>query len=195
MEVIINFLNADGNWVVLTNFLLVSLIAICNRKDGHRIYIATSILAVYILNIFLYRTIPYNLIYNQLYYSLMDLLVILLLTYRVRILKISGAVFGTKPISGVFSNNHTAKQEKAIIFFFSFSIFMNFLMITEHIVRHPELVGLDESLAYYSVLIFNSYPYLIMGQSILLAITYFTMTVDGFVIRKVKNNPELELRL
>lgn len=195
MEVIIDFLNADGNWVILTNFLLVTLIAICNRKDGHRVYIAASILTVYILNIIFYRTIPYNLIYNQVYYSLMDLLVVLLLIYRVKVLNFSSMLFGTKAISGVFKNSHTAKQEKAIIFFFSFSIVMNLLMVIEHIVRHPELVGLDESLAYYSVFIFNNYPTLIMGQSILLALTYFTMTVDGFVIRKVRKNPELELKL
>ncbi|WP_440053761.1 hypothetical protein ACSLBF_12775 [Pseudoalteromonas sp. T1lg65] len=184
MDLILSYFENVYNTIRTVFIVLLLLVAIVNRHDGHRVYMVAVIMGVHLVSVTILHFVTFTLIETQLFYSLMELVIVLMLIYRVHIIRPIAARYSS--VANLFKNTHKAKQEYAIIFLYCISITYNLAMVIEHLIRHPYIIGFDKSSAVYTVVVYNSYTDFKIIVAAILVLTLFTMTVDGWVIRKTE---------
>lgn len=129
--------------------------------------------------------LPWSIIVSQFAYMSLDLIVAFLIFGRTATISCLQRVF--KYDFKLFSNSNVAKEEFLIIFIYSASAVTSLFMIFEHLLRHPYLIGLDKNYSINSLFVYDLYPTIINGLTILLSTSLLVMTLDGFVIRRYQS--------
>lgn len=186
--------NKLSSYVIICYFSTMLVVVALNVKNALRIWIVGVLCTLSMLDLFvLQQKLPNSIIIHQIAYSLSDLAAILLLKYRLRLGDKLSKVFFKDDSSSylyrVFTDLGYAKQESFIRLSFWFSILTNSILVVEHLIRNPHLIGLDKALGVDSMFIFNLYPYVKLGLVIALTFALLTMTVDGIVGRRLKLDP------
>ncbi|WP_462156295.1 hypothetical protein [Pseudoalteromonas piscicida] len=163
--------------------LLINIIILC-RKDGHRVYLAWVLFFERIIDLSIKPILPWDLIISQSVYFSLNIMTLLLIVYRVSLINYLRSITPFK--FKLFNNNNTAKEQIAISYIYGFVAILCLGMIGEHILRHPELIGLSESLAIPIRLLYDSYPLIVTALTYLLILILFIMTIDGWAIRKMR---------
>ena len=91
-------------------------------------------------------------------------------------------------VIGILEDRSITRQELGICFIISVSIVVNVVLVIEHSLRHPEFFGFTkyDKISEHLMYVYNSYPDIKMGLLALVTFALFTMTVDGWVSRKLK---------
>lgn len=186
--------NKVYSYVVVCYFSVMLIVVGLNVKDALRIWIVGVLFSLSMVDMFIFQPyLPNSILTHQLAYTMSDLVAIFLLKYRLRIgAKISTAFCKPESSSYIYrvcTDLGYAKQEAFIRMMFTFSIFSNVATAAEHILRNPHLIGLSQDFSFFSVFVYELYPYAKLGLVVALTIALLTMTVDGFVGRRLKVDP------
>ncbi|MCG7550978.1 hypothetical protein [Pseudoalteromonas sp. Of7M-16] len=186
--------NKIYSYVVVCYFSAMLIVVGLNVKDALRIWIVGVLFTLSMVDMFIFQPyLPNSVLAHQFAYTLSDLAAIFLLKYRLRVgVKISTAFCKAESNSYLYrvcTDLGYAKQEAFIRMMFMFSIFSNIAMAVEHILRNPSAIGLSQDLRIFTVFVYELYPYAKLGLVVALTFALLTMTVDGFVGRRLKVDP------
>ncbi|MCG7540239.1 hypothetical protein DS891_09360 [Pseudoalteromonas sp. JC28] len=185
MEYVLNIFDSPRLAITeIVFFTLLIAVIVANRKDGHRVYLVLVMFSTKLADLIIRPFLPWDVITFQFALFILNLLPVLLITYRLSI--VSWVQKVTSLSFTVFNNNNTAKEQIAISYIYGFVAILCLGMIGEHILRHPELIGLSESLAIPIRLLYDSYPLIVTALTYLLILILFIMTIDGWAIRKMR---------
>jgi hypothetical protein len=183
-----------SSYVLICYFSAMIVVAGLNVKDALRIWIVGVLLLLSAIDMFLLRQyLPDSLVIRQIAYTISDVLALFLLKYRLRLGARISATFCREDSNSylyrVCTDLGYAKQEWFLRNMLVFSALGNLALILEHIIRNPHLIGLSRELGYYSIFVYELYPFYKLGLVIAVTLALLTMTVDGFVVRYLKINP------
>lgn len=185
-----NFDFSQASTYVVISYLLITLgVFIFNFKDPNRIWIASVLLLGATIDSFVVQQyLPSGIIKHMIVYSIMDFTMIKLIKKRVVICSFfQEKANASGRFKDVLENLECTKQEWVIRKILIVSILVNFAMIVEHFIRHPEYIGLKENpeLVDKFQYVFTYYTDIKILLISLLTVALFTFTVDGVVSRKL----------
>jgi hypothetical protein len=186
--------NKIYSYVVVCYFSAMLIVVGLNVKDALRIWIVGVLFSLSMVDMFIFQPhLPNSILVHQFAYTLSDLAAIFLLKYRLRVgVKISTVFCKAESNSYLYrvcTDLGYAKQEAFIRMMFMFSIFSNAATAAEHVLRNPHIIGLSKDLSVMSFFVYELYPYAKLGLVVALTFALLTMTVDGFVGRRLKVDP------
>ncbi|WP_440054092.1 hypothetical protein ACSLBF_14630 [Pseudoalteromonas sp. T1lg65] len=185
MDSLLNFLNGPRlTHTELLYLIILVLLVLANRTDGHRVYLAAVLLAEKLIELSIKPFLPWDLIVSQSTYFGLCFATVILINYRVSVINWLRRITSLR--LEVFNNNNSAKEQTAIAFIYGLVGILCLGMIAEHLVRHPDLVGLSSDLAFSIRWLYDIYPTLVSGLTYLMMVILFIMTVDGFAIKQLR---------